>query len=436
MSRVSHGPDRLRVVFDDPALVANAGLILVATLTARLGLEALIDATVRLGRGGFAPGRKVLTLVHAMVAGGSYIDHTDVLRSGATARVLGHRVMAPSTVGTFLRAFTFGHVRQLDTVIAETIRRAWAAGAGPGSARMVIDIDSTICEVHGHKKAGASFGYTRVLGYHPLLATRADTGEILHARMRKGSANTSRGANRFIEELIARVRACGASGGLVVRVDSGFWSNRTIATLQRLGVRFTMTVRSNPAINAAIAAIPDDAWVDIAYTNNGGGAQVAECAYNGLRLVVRRTRLAEGDQPALFPTWRHHSFLTNLAASTVAVDTFHRHHAVIELAIRDLKDNAGLDHLPSGVFAANGAWLACAVLAHNLLRWTVTLGDLAADDQIYTVGRTHRTRHVTMPAQLVNRAGTLTLRAPARWPWATAFLAALAHLRALKPATG
>jgi hypothetical protein len=434
--RVSHGPDRLRVVFDDPSLVANAGLILVATLTARLGLGALIDATVRLGRGGFAPGRKVLTIVHAMVAGGSHIDHTDILRSGATAKVLGHRVMAPSTIGSFLRAFTFGHVRQLDVVIAETIRRAWAMGAGPGGSRLVIDIDSTICEVHGHKKAGAAYGYTRVLGYHPLLATRADTGEVLHARMRKGSANTSRGANRFVEELIARVRSCGATGGIVVRVDSGFWSNKTIATLTRLGVRFTMTVRSNIAINAAIAAIPDEAWVDIDYTNNGGQAQVAECAYKGLRLIVRRTRLADGAQPALFPTWRHHSFLTNLAADTVKVDAFHRHHAVVELAIRDLKANAGLDHVPSGVFAANGAWLACAVLAHNLIRWTATLGDLVPDEQAYTVGRTHRIRHAAMPARLVNRAGTLTLRAPARWPWATQFTAALEHLRALQPTTG
>ncbi|MCU4185218.1 IS1380 family transposase [Acidiferrimicrobium sp. IK] len=232
--------------------------------------------------------------------------------------------------------------------------------------RFSTSIDSTICEVHGHKKAGASYGYTKVHGYHPLLATRADTGEILHARMRKGSANTSRGANRFVEELIARVRSAGATGGIVVRVDSGFWSNKTIATLTRLGVRFTMTVRSNVAINAAIAGIAEAAWVDIDYTDNGGAAQVAECAYKGLRLIVRRTRLADGDHPALFPTWRHHSFLTNLAAGTVKVDAFHRHHAVVELAIRDLKENAGLDHVPSGVFAANGAWLACAVLAHNL----------------------------------------------------------------------
>jgi hypothetical protein len=437
VGRVSHDPDRFAVVFDDQGLVANAGLVLAATLSARLGLGALVDALVRLGdrAGGFAPGRKVLSLVHAMVAGASHIDHADLLRSGATGRVLGHRVMAPSTLGTFLRAFSFGHVRQLDAVIAETIRRAWALGAGPGSSRLVVDIDSTICEVHGKAKQGAAYGYTRVLGYHPLLATRADTGEVLHARLRKGSANTARGANRFVEELVARVRACGATGGIVVRVDSGFWSNRTIATLGRLGVRFTMTVRSNTAINAAIAAIAEDAWTDIDYTASGF-AQVAECDYDGLRLVVRRTRLADQAQAALFPAWRHHAFLTDLAADTVTVDAFHRHHAVVELAIRDLKENAGLEHIPSGSFAANGAWLACAVLAHNLIRWTAALGGLTADEHTYTVARTHRIRHVSMPARLVNRAGTLTLRAPARWPWAQHFVDALNALRDLEPATG
>jgi hypothetical protein len=260
-------------------------------------------------------------------------------------------------------------------------------GAGPGAERLVIDIDSTICEVHGKAKQGASYGYTRVLGYHPLLATRADTGEVLHARMRKGSANTARGAGRFVEELIARVRGCGATGDIVVRVDSGFWSNKTIAILGRLGVCFTMTVRSNSAINAAIAGITDDAWIDIDYTD-AGYAQVAECPYGALRLIVRRTRLADQAQAALFPRWRHHSFLTDLTADTVTLDRFHRQHAVVELAIRDLKENSGLDHIPSGLFAANGAWLACAVLAHNLIRWTATLGGLTPDDQTYTVGRT------------------------------------------------
>jgi Transposase DDE domain group 1 len=170
---------------------------------ARLGVETLINRTVRLsGRvGGARPGRKVCSLVATILAGGSHIDHADVLRAGATQGVLPFRVMAPSTLGTFLRAFTFGHVRQLDAVIAETLRRAWSPGAGPGAGRLVIDVDSTICEVHGTRKQGAGYGYTHVLGYHPVVATRSETGEVLHARMRKGQANTSRGARRFIEEL-------------------------------------------------------------------------------------------------------------------------------------------------------------------------------------------------------------------------------------------
>jgi hypothetical protein len=210
--------------------------------------------------------------------------------------------MAPSTLGTFLRAFTFGHVRQLEAVVGELLRRAWAAGAGPGQRRLVIDVDSTICEVVGKLKAGAAFGYTKVLGYHPILATSADTGEVLHARMRKGSANTARGARRFIEELVARVRRAGAAGEIVVRVDSGFWSNETIATLNRLGVRYTMAVRTaTKGVARAIAAIAEDAWVDIDYTLDGR-AQVAECTYKGRRLIVRRTRLTDPYEARLAPS--------------------------------------------------------------------------------------------------------------------------------------
>ena len=236
MKSVSRGIDRIGVTFDEPNLVANAGLLLVATLVKRLGLEDLINDTVSLlGRvGGAMPGRKVLTLVHALVAGGSHIDHADMLRAGATSAVLPHRVMAPSTLGTFLRAFTFGHVRQLDAVLGEALRRAWVLGAGPGSEQMVMDLDSTICEVCGKAKGGAGYGYTHRLGYHPLVATRADTGEVLHVRLRKGAANTQRGTVRFVEELVARVRRAGASGELIMRFDSGFWSNSTLATLERL----------------------------------------------------------------------------------------------------------------------------------------------------------------------------------------------------------
>ena len=445
MSPVSRGIDRIETLFDEGTLVANAGLLLVATVSDRLGLEALINATVRLtGRvGGALPGRKILTLVHAMVAGASHIDHTDMLRAGSTGTVLGHAVMAPSTLGTFLRAFTFGHLRQLDRVIAETIRRAWAAGAGPGDGQLVVDIDSTIAAVHGHHKQGASYGYTHELGYHPILATRADTGEVLHARMRKGSANTQRGTRRFVEELVARVRRAGATGELVMRFDSGYWSNDTISVLGRLNVRYTMAVRTGTkAVAAAIAGIAESAWVDIGYTCDGV-AQVAECEYatgSGKRrvtrrLVVRRTRLTDTAQAKLWPDWRHHGFLTDLPGDAVTLDAFHRHHAVVELTIRDLKEGAGLEHIPSGYFFANGAWLACAVLAHNLTRWTARLGGIAARNQL-VVARTIRTRLISMPGRLVNRAGTPTLRLPTDWPWADTFTTTLANLRLLPPVGG
>ena len=435
MKPVSRGLDRIEVTFDDPGLVADAGLIVVATLVARMGLEALIDATVRFSdrAGGFRPGRKVLTLVHAMVAGASHIGHADRLRAGASGRVLGHRVMAPSTLGTFLRGFSFGHVRQLDAVIAESVRRAWALGTGPGNARLVVDVDSTICQVYGRAKSGAAYGYTKVLGYHPMLAVRAGTGEVLHARMRKGSANTARGTKRFVEELVARARRAGASGEMVMRFDSGYWSNATIAVLGRLGVRYTMAVRcANSAIANAVANIAETAWEPIAYSADGI-AEVAETAYKGHRLVVRRTRLADAAQQALFPSWRHHGFLSDLGGTAVELDRFHRQHATVELAIRDIKEGSGLAHCPSGNFAANGAWLACAVLAHNLCRWTALLGDLHPNDQL-TVAATLRSQLVAAPARLVNHAGTPTLRGPLNWPWRDRFARALAKVRALPQA--
>jgi len=427
-------------MFDDPTLVADAGLIVPATLMVRLGLERLIDSTVRLADrvGGSRPGRKVLTLVASILAGGSHIDHAERLRAGATARVLPFRVMAPSTLGTFLRAFTFGHVRQLDAVIAETIRRAWALGAGPGDAPVTIDLDSTICQVHGHHKQGAAFGYTRVLGYHPILATRADTGEVLHARLRKGSSQ--RGHNRFVEELVARVRRAGVGGGLTVRADSGFFSWELIKTLNRLSVAWSVTVSMNPSVRKAIGAIGEDDWIDIAYPD-GGNAQVAETTYvtgggatkraeRSVRLVVRRTRLTDRAQAQLWPDWRHHAFIPNLDLPAVEMDQFHRDHATVELAIRDLKEGAGMQHCPSGRFFANAAWLACAVLAHNLTRWTAHLGGIHPDDQL-TVTRTIRSRVLALPGRLVNRSGRLVLRLPDRWPWATTFSTALDRIRAL-----
>ena len=442
MTRVSRVLDRIDVSFDDPNLVANAGLLLTATLADRLELEEMIDDTVKLGgrTGGAHPGRKVLTLAHAMIAGATHIDHADMLRAGSTAGVLGHRVMAPSTLGTFLRSFTFGHVRQLEAVNGQALERAWAAGVVPVGG-LVVDVDSTICEVVGKHKQGAGYGYTRKLGYHPLLATRSDTGEVLHARMRKGSANTQRGARRFIDEVVARVRRAGATGELTIRFDSGFWANDTIVALNRLNVRYTMSVRcSSKGISDAIAAITDDAWEPIEYTDDGE-AEVAECAYTTgagtravtRRLVVRRTRLTDKQQLKLWPDWRHFGFLTDLAAPAVEIDKFHRQHAVVELAIRDLKEGAGLEHVPSGNFHANSAWLQCAVLAHNLIRWTAIAGNVRVDNQL-VVARTLRTRLLAIPGRLVNRSGQATLRMPTNWPWAKTFSTALTALRELRPA--
>jgi Transposase DDE domain group 1 len=440
VSRVSRAVDCLGVTFDDETLVADAGVIVPATLMVRLGLESLINATVRLVDrvGGAFPGRKVLTLVVSIIVGATHIDHADRLRAGATQKVLPFRVMAPSTLGTFLRSFTFGHVRQLDAVIAETISRAWHLGAGPGSSPVTIDLDSTICEVHGKQKRGAAYGYTKVFGYHPLLATRADTGEILHARLRKGSSQ--RGHKRFVEELIARVRRGGASGALTVRADSGFFSWNLIDTLDRLKVAWSITVNINKQIRAAIDGIDENDWTDIVYPH-GGHAQVAETIYvtggyhnqrpeRRVRLVVRRTRLTEPAHAQLWPDWRHHAFITNVELPTVAVDQFHRDHATVELAIRDLKEGAGLEHCPSGRFFANAAWLGCAVLAHNLIRWTARLGDVHPTEQL-TVARTVRARLLELPGRLVNRSRQWILRLPARWPWAATFNTALHRIRSL-----
>ncbi len=437
MSSVSRSLDRVEATFDDETLVADAGLVLPATLMVRLGLERLVNETVRLvGRvGGARPGRKVLTLIASILVGGSNIDHANRLRAGATQSVLPFRVMAPSTLGTFLRAFTFGHVRQLDRVIGETIRRAWSLGAGPGEHAMTIDLDSTICEVHGKQKQGAAYGYTKVFGYHPLVATRAGTGEVLHTRLRKGSSQ--RGAKRFAEELIARVRRAGASGELTVRADAGFWSYALIDTLTRLKVRWSVTVRINKQIRACIDAIDENAWTPIDYPDDGE-AQVADTIYvtgrgthqRRVRLVVRRTRLTEPAQRRLWPDWRHHAFITDLDLPVVEMDQFHRDHATVELAIRDLKEGAGMEHCPSGHFSANAAWLGCAVLAHNLTRWTARLGAIHPDDQL-TVTRTIRSRFLALPGRMVNRSGKPVLRLPERWPWATTFNTALDRIRSL-----
>jgi hypothetical protein len=421
-------PDRLAVDFDDERLVADAGVVLPATLAARLGIEALVDRAVDLGdRPGAAnAGSKVMSLIGAMALGADSIDDCDILRAGRTAAVLGHRVAAPSTLGTFLRAFTFGHVRQLDRVLGAALERAWRAGAGPGDDRLVVDVDSFVGEVHGYQKQGASFGYTSERGYHPLLASRADTGEVLHIRLRKGSANTARGALRFVEELIARTERAGATGEKLLRTDSGFWSNKVFARLERAGWRYSIGVRLQATVREAIEAIEADAWQTLHDYPETSVAQIAETVLGGRRLVVRRVRTLDA-QGELLPSWEHYPFVTNRGDDLETVEAEHRQHAVVELTIRDLKDQA-LAHFPSGRFFANAAWSVIACLAHNLLRWTGVLG---LPGETMRTARTFRRRLLSLPGRLTRSARRLTLHLPARWPWQRDFIQALTRIRAL-----
>jgi hypothetical protein len=425
------GLDALRVAFDDERAVSDAGVMLVATLAKRLGIEVLAGRLVRLRRdrpGAANAGRKVMALVFAMVLGADSIDDTELLRAGRTRRLLGGWMPAPSTLGTFLRAFTFGHVRQLDRLLGEALVRAWRAGAGPGDGRLVIDVDSFVGEVCGRLKQGAAYGYTKLLGYHPILATRADTREVLHIRLRKGSANTQKGMLRFCDELIARVARTGASGVKLLRADSGFWNVKVFCRLQDAGWQYSIGVRMTKHVRASAEQIDEQAWQTIPYPLEGE-AQIAETTHGGRRLIVRRTRLV-GAQAQLWPDWRHFAFITNRTEDITIVEAEHRDHAVVEQVIADLKDQA-LVHFPSGEFNANGAWTVLGALAHNLLRWTQLIG---LPDTTIRAARTLRRRLITIAGRLTRHGRSWTLHLPARWPWHGDYITALARIRALPAA--
>ena len=351
MSSVAGGVDGVEVRFDEGCLVGDAGLLLAGTLMARLGLEALIDEVVAPPESGRGSGAKVLSLVASMLVGGSFIDDADRLRAGSAQAVLPFTVSAPSTLGTWLRSFTFGHVRQFDRAHELALGRAWSVGAAPDVAEMTVDLDSTVCEVFGKAKQGAAYGHTSVLGYHPLVAVRDDTGEVIHTRMRSGSSQ--RGHVRFAAETLARLARLAPRSAVTVRADAGFFSYDMIDKLEAHDARWSITVPQNAKVKAAIDGIDEAAWTPIAYTT-GGEAQVAETTITTgprsrsreprtLRLVVRRSRLT-GPQNTLWPNWRHHCLVTNRAdLTTEAADAYHRAHARVELTIRDLKDN-GLAH--------------------------------------------------------------------------------------------
>ena len=433
--RSSHSLDAIGVTFDDEHAVAGAGLILTATLAQHLGLRQLFDDHVDLGDapGHANVGAKAMTLIHSALADGDSIDDADALRAGSSSAVLGHAVSAPSTLGTFLRSFTWGHARQLDKVSGLLLARAFAAGAGPGDGPITVDMDSSICETYGlQKQGGKKFTYNHVRGYHPLFAVIAGTGDVVHCRQRGGNANSGRGAGGFLTETFNRLRAAGASGAITLRADSGFYSAAVAAACRKAGVRFSITVKLNKALHKVIAQIPDDAWAPIPYFLDG--ADVAETTYRPfgtkapvVRLIVRRVKPTPGSQLALLVDWSFHAFVTDRDGETIALEADHRRHAVVENTIRDLKYGVGLNHMPSGRFGANAAWLALGVMAHNLARCTSRLGlgeTLIATDTL-------RRRYLGMPGRLTQSARKPTLHLPERWPWAGRFETALANLRSV-----
>ena len=385
-----------------------------------------------------------MTLVASALAGGDCIDDADVLRTGGTACTLGSVVKAPSTPrfregrlwGPSCAASGGAMSGQLDRVSRELLARAWAAGAGPSDAPFTVDLDSTICETCGLAKEGARHhGYTGARGYHPLLAAAAGTGDVLMARLREGPANTARGAAHFLRETVSRVRYGGARGQLTVRADIGFYTHAVVAVCRRMDARFSITIRQRASLRDLIEAIPEEDGTPISYWMDGA-ADVAETTYTPfqaeadaapVRLIVRRVKPTPGSQLALFATYSYHGFITDRDGEMLELEADHRRHAEIENAIRDLKYGVGLNHLPSGRFAANGAWLAVQVMAHNLARWTARIG---LGERIVTT-KTLRRRFFALAGRITRSARRLTLHLPRRWPWEEQFSRALARLQAI-----
>ena len=439
--RASHDLSRVTTTFDEHNLVPNAGLLPAAVLVQRIDLARLIDQRLKLAKHGANCGTKALTVIGSMLAGGDSIDDVAVMRSGATPSLF-DATRAPSTIGTWLRAHKWSNVRQLDAVSRELLARLWAAGAGPAdlSGPLTIDLDSTIVEVQGRHKQGAAFGYTKVRGYHPQLATCAQTGQVLMSRLRGGSAGAARGAASFLTETVSRVRAAGATGQLTVRADSAFYSKSVISTAVKFDVRFSITARQDKRVRAAIEAIPDEAWQPIPYwlsTPEVSGADIAEVPFTvfasdkrharQVRLVVRRVRPTPGSQLALFTAWDYHAFVTDREGDVLEIEADHRRHAVVEQTISELK-SAGLAHMPSGSFMANAAWLALTVMAHNLGR---AVGQLAGPDLNTATAATLRRKVFTMPGRLVHSGRQRRLRLPENWPWADAISTALDKITAI-----
>lgn len=434
---------KIPISFDEPTLVPAAGLIAPAAFVQRLGLGELFTERLRLDKFGANSDIKALTVIGSMLAGGDSIDDTDLMRAGANEQLLGE-TRAPSTIGSWLRAFRWHNARESDAISRELLARLWAAGAGPADlgAALTIDLDSTIVEVVGRSKQGARYGYTKELGYHPLLATLAENGQVLNSRMRGGNAGAARSAAGFLAETASRVREAGATGQLTTRADSAFYSGTMLNKAKALNIRFSVTVRQDKKIARAFAAIPEEDWHPIPYWSSTGedsAADVAETSYTcfadskhpvQVRLVVRRVRPDPGSQLALFTDWAYHGFVTDRDLDLFEVEADHRRHAVVEQTIAELK-SAGLAHFPSGRFGANAAWLALTCMAHNLGRGIAILAGPAMER---ATAATLRNRLFTIPGRVIRGGRQLRLRLPKSWPWADAFHRAMAAIAALPPA--
>lgn len=442
--RVSHS---VSAVFDDPNLVSVAGLAPVLALAERAGLHELVGEHLTVpGSAGANLTVKIPALVAGMVAGADSIDDMDLLRHGGMGRLFSE-VRAPTTLGTCLRGFRFGHVRQLDAIasrllIALSKQAPLLAG---GDQVAYLDIDDTIRETHGYAKQGVGYGYSKVKGLNALLAivsTPIAAPVITATRLRKGSTNSARGAARLVTDALVTARQTGASGMVTVRADSAYYGHDVVAAARRGGAHFSITARMDPAIRAAITTIGDDAWVAIKYPHAIwdedeqrwiSDAEVAEVPFTAFtsrrkadhvpaRLIVRRVkRLNPKSVPAgqseLFATYRHHAVFTDSVQPMLAAETTHRGHAIVEQVIADLK-NGPLAHMPSGRFAANSAWTVLAAIAFNLTR---AAGALASTFHAKATTATIRAQLITVPARIARSARRLRLHLPEHWPWENAW---------------
>ncbi|MVZ99179.1 IS1380 family transposase [Actinomadura sp. LD22] len=453
--RLSHAAGKTHVVFDDERLISCAGLVPVMRLAERCGLPDLVSEHVRVAdRCGANAAAKVSSIVAGMAAGADSIDDLDVLRHGGMTKVF-DQIRAPSTLGSFLRCLRWGNVRQLEKAGRELLNGLAAhtpllPGAG---ALAFLDVDSMQRRVYSARKQGAGFGHTKIQGKSVLirglntlaatLCTPLAAPVITATRLRGGTASSARGADALVAEAIGTSRRCGATGLLVMRGDSAFYSAKVIAACRRNGARFSVTAKMDPKIKTAIAAIPADAWTAIRYPNaifdeeSGqwiSDAEVAETTYTAFaskktpvtaRLIVRRVRrlnpTAPTGQDELFKVWRYHAVFTDSPFEMLQAETQHRDHTgAIEQTFADLTDGP-LAHLPSGDFAANAARLTCAAITHNLLR---AADCLASALHAKARGATLRRHLIDLPARLARHGrGHLTLHLPEHWPWAPAWRA-------------